>query len=74
MMEAVSGSDSAAGIYLKVAVWIRTGEIGEERERARESHVMKGKIRLQRAEPVPCLRANMGLGEQGGEGGGRRDN
>lgn len=34
-MEAVSGSDSAAGIYLKVAAWIRTGEIGKGRETKR---------------------------------------
>lgn len=49
MMEAVSGSVTAAGIYLKVAAGMDKGsEMGEEREvkRERDGCVMKGEIWL----------------------------
>lgn len=52
MMEAVSGSVTAAGIYLKVAAGMDKegrdrGKQGEA-ERERDSRVMKGKIWLKR--------------------------
>lgn len=47
MMEAVSGSVTAAGIYLKVAAGMDKGsEMGGESGVKRESRVMKGKIWL----------------------------
>lgn len=49
MMEAMSGSVTAAGIYLKVAAGMDKGsEMGEEREvkRERDGCVMKGEIWL----------------------------
>lgn len=53
MMEAVSGSVTAAGIYLKVAAGMdKGGEMGErgEVERERDGCVMKGKIWLKWGE------------------------
>lgn len=50
MMEAVSGSVPAAGIYLKVAAGTdKGGEVGtrSEVERERDGCVMKGKIWLE---------------------------
>ncbi len=77
MMEAVSGSVTAAGIYLKVAA----GMDKEERDRGnRERKRWPCNERedlaeeRERAASIPCVRMNRGPKVQGGEGGGSRDN
>lgn len=64
MMEAVSGSVTAAGIYLKVAAGMDKGsEMGGEREvkRERDGCVMKGEIWLKWGENK-ALSRRMGKG------------
>lgn len=60
MMEAVSGSVTAAGIYLKVAAGMdKSGEVGvrSEGERERDGCVMKGKSWLKWGENEALARS-----------------
>lgn len=74
MMEAVSGSVTAAGIYLKVAAGMDKEERDGERKR---SPCNERKDLAEEREcwaSVQCVRMNQGPRVQGGQGGGSRDN